>query len=335
MVPFVASDFNVKLISENDEASLFAARRKDVWHFVYASISHNQDTGHPSVTTHITQRHIPRYLMVEAIDSLKRFDDLTGKRSNGVHLVDSLSQAIGICSINKGIYGIDIFQSPGGFPKEFCRLLEEDIPLLEAARKKVKADGDLYLLPKAKSYKKFPVAAPAKRLIEAIAFEREYRKKLDPHKFGIYSAFCTWRDFCYGAEITIDMIEGFVDRQFVFDADDFEDDEFLDLALAVQTKLLSMPIWGKGIQVSRDEAVPILAEGMAKLTSIQRAQFYLMNGMHAGGLFLPLAQVLGLNSWEDYEIRSRDFQLDSPEDQALRTETAFIRLLGDLGADIS
>ncbi|MCC7279216.1 MAG: hypothetical protein IT487_13000 [Chromatiaceae bacterium] len=287
------------------------------------------------MTTHITQRHIPRYLMVEAIDSLKRFDDLTGKRSNGVHLVDSLSQAIGICSINKGIYGIDIFQSPGGFPKEFCRLLEEDIPLLEAARKKVKADGDLYLLPKAKSYKKFPVAAPAKRLIEAIAFEREYRKKLDPHKFGIYSAFCTWRDFCYGAEITIDMIEGFVDRQFVFDADDFEDDEFLDLALAVQTKLLSMPIWGKGIQVSRDEAVPILAEGMAKLTSIQRAQFYLMNGMHAGGLFLPLAQVLGLNSWEDYEIRSRDFQLDSPEDQALRTETAFIRLLGDLGADIS
>ena len=56
-----------------------------------------------------------------------------------------------------------------------------------------------------------------------------------------------------------------------------------------------------------------------------------MNGMHAAGLFLPLATILGLCDFDEYAYRAcHHFQPDSPEEQDRRKETAFIRLYGEL-----
>ena len=56
--------------------------------------------------------------------------------------------------------------------------------------------------------------------------------------------------------------------------------------------------------------------------------------MHQCGLFLPLAQILGLNSYENYiEWKTYEFQPDSDEEQGLRYEIEIIKLLGELGVD--
>ena len=79
------------------------------------------------------------------------------------------------------------------------------------------------------------------------------------------------------------------------------------------------------------QAVRILSEGMASLTRTQRVQFILMNGMHSAGLFLPLAAVTGVISFDHYAyLITSGLQPDSPEEQDLRKETAYIQLYGEL-----
>lgn len=333
----ISNDFNVKQILKNNEnESFFAIRRKDVWHFLRSSVNCNNEEGVLSMNTEITQQHTPRYLVAEAIYSLINYNKLFREKYNEKDPVATVeSDRIGFFSRGNKSYDISLIKTENGLPKEFCEILEEDIETYQIAKEKVKFQDNLYILPRAKSYHKNPVASPYKRLIESISFEREYRKRLDAHKFGIYSAFCTWRDFCFETELQKSIIEELVDFQFGFDAEEIDFEPFLHVASAVQEQLLKKSIWGKGISVNRDEAVDILEEGFRKLSSIQIAQFTLMNGMHQGGLFLPLAQVLGLNSWERYIEWSTDgFQPDSDEEQVIRTETAFIRMLGDLGTEI-
>jgi hypothetical protein len=328
----IPSDFHVDLIFRAKNKALFAAKRKFHWHFVKATSETNDGYTHND----IAQRHIPRFLMCEVINSLKRFDELVrDENNNGLPLSSYESDQVGMYSVDLGRYNIDLIQTPEGLPKWFCEFLEEDLPIFELAKSKVKFEDDLYVLPRSKSYTKKPVASKSKRLIEAIAFERETRKKLDARQFGIYSAFCTWKDFCEDVIKERHFYEELVDGQFEYDAEDSDYGDFMDLALKVQNQLLDKPIWGVGINVDRDEAVDLLAKGMSQLTSIQLAQFTLMNGMHQGGLFLPLAQVLGLNSYESYiEWKTSEFQPDSEEEQALRSEIAIIKLLGELGEDM-
>jgi hypothetical protein len=328
----IPSDFHVDLIFKVKDRALFAAKRKFHWHFVRAT----SETIDSFTNNDIAQRHIPRFLMCEVISSLKRFDELVrDENNNGLPLSSYESDQVGMYSVDLGRYNIDLIKTPEGLPNEFCEFLEEDLAVFELAKSKVKFENDLYVLPRSKSYTKKTVASKSRRLIEAIAFERETCKKLDARQFGIYSAFCTWKDFCEDVIEERHFYEELVDGQFEYDAEDSGYGDFMDLALKVQIQLLDKPIWGVGINVDRDEAVNLLAKGMSQLTSIQLAQFTLMNGMHQGGLFLPLAQVLGLNSYEKYvEWKTDDYQPDSEEEQGLRYEIEIIKLLGELCEDI-
>jgi hypothetical protein len=328
----IPSDFDVELLYKAKNSALFAAKRKFHWQFVRAT----SETIDGFTNNDIAQRHIPRFVMCEVIHSLKSFNDIArDKHNKGMPITSYEGDQVGMYSVDKGRYNIDLIQTPKGLPKDFSKRLEEDLPVFELAKSKVKFKNDLYVLPRSKSYTKKPVASKSRRLIEAIAFERETCKKLDARQFGIYSAFCTWKDFCENVIKERHFYEELVDGQFEYDAEDSGYGDFMDLALKVQNQLLDKPIWGEGINVDRDEAVDLLAKGMSQLTSIQLAQFTLMNGMHQGGLFLPLAQVLGLNSYDKYiEWKTYEFQPDSDEEQALRSEIAIIKLLGELGEDI-
>ena len=127
-------------------------------------------------------------------------------------------------------------------------------------------------------------------------------------------------------ETITEIIKG----QFEYTVDDV-DEETLDLFMKVQEKALSQPIWGRGITMELSQAVRILSEGMASLTRTQRVQFILMNGMHSAGLFLALAAVTGVISFSHYAyLITSGLQPDSPEEQDLRKETAYIQLYGEL-----
>ena len=80
-----------------------------------------------------------------------------------------------------------------------------------------------------------------------------------------------------------------------------------------------------------EEAIPIVSEGMKKLSRTKRVQFILMNGMHGAGLFLPLAVLADVIRFQSYGFfLCQSYQPDSEEEQILRKQSAYIKLYGEL-----
>lgn len=325
MLPLIGNDFDVNLIESSDSGGIFIGKRTDVLHFLRAAVQEDNGNFH----NRTSQTHIPRFLLAEAIHGQEEFNRLTRDEStDGIPMATPECSEIGLFSRGTSVFDLEGFVTSSGIPKT---LWEGDQKIYEDAVGKVKEIDGLYTLPRSKSFSGNPVASPSRRLIEAIAFERAVCKKLNARRFGIYSAFCTWKDFCEDVIKPRSFFEELVDGQLIYDADEDDYGSFMDLAVLVQDELFSKHIWGKGVEVDRDEAVNIVQEGFSKLSDIKLAQFILMNGMHDGGLFLPLAQVLGLNSWDTYiEWKTYPYQPDSEEEQSIRTETAIIKMLGDL-----
>lgn len=336
------ADFDVDLIGTCDESALFGALRKGgservstsngpwqthvmgVWHFVAV-------TGEGRMFQ-TRQWHVPRYEMAREMAQRKKIFDQFGDRTSspiagdiaGLHMRMANPENLAVHLPGGVIFQID---------PAFTQILQSDIPLLEKAREKIRErDGGFYI-PRLKTAAGHPVESASVALLEAIAFEKLTRPRMTAGNFGIYSAFCTYRDFETSIKMPDSLIRELLADQFEYDPKDVPA-EIHELFLSAQHRLLSQPVWGRGIKMSIDEAAPILAEGMASLTRMQRVQFILMNGMHAAGLFLPLAAILGLCDFEEYAYRAcQRFQPDSHEEQDRRKETAYIRLYGELAGE--
>ena len=342
LISMTKAEFNVDLISKYDESALFGALRKGgservstangpwqthvmgVWHFVAVTGSGNM--------FQTRQWHIPRYEMAREMAQRKKVFDQFGDRTSspiageiaGLHMRMANPENLAVHLPGGEVFAIH---------PAFTLKLQSDIPLLEKAREKVRErDGEFYI-PRLNTAAGHAVQSSTQSLVEAIAFEKATRPRMTAGNFGIYSAFCTYRDFDMSIQAPDSMIPGLLECQFQYDPEEIPA-EIHELFLTTQHRLLSQPVWGRGIQMSSDEAAPILAEGMASLTRTQRVQFILLNGMHAAGHFLPLAALLGLCDFDEYAYRMcQAWQPDSPEEQDRRRETAFIRLYGELAGN--
>lgn len=342
MISTTKIDFDVDVIATSGESALFAALRKGgteristhngprqthvmgVWHFVAVS-------GQGNNTFQMRQWHIPCFKMANALRIQESFFKSESypapiylnfmplpTRMHGRHKFEFLMGSDG-----KGFH-VD---------ESFVLNLKNDIPLLEKAREKVRERDGEYFIPRLKTAAGHPVQSPSRELLEAIAFEKLTRPRMTAGNFGVYSAYCTYRDFDDSIQMPDSLIQELLEGQFQYDPDEISDD-IHELFLNTQRQLLSKPIWGRGIEMTVAEAAPILAEGMASLTRSQRVQFILMNGMHTSGLFLPLATILGLCDFDDYAYQMCSaWAPDSPEEQDCRKETAYIKLYGELAGD--
>jgi len=342
MISQTKIDFDVDLVGTCGESALFATLRNGgaervstvnglwqthvmgVWHFVAV-------TGQGNLFQ-TRQWHIPRYEMAREMAQRKEVFDQFGDRSGSpiIGEIGGLPTRMGSpekleVPLEDGlIFSID---------PEFTWKLQADIPLLEKAREKVRERDGEFFIPCLKTAAGHPVQSSSKELLEAIAFEKATRPRMTAGNFGIYSAFCTYRDFDMSTKAPDSMIREILAAQFEYEPEEIPA-EIHELFLTTQHRLLSQPVWGRGIEMEIDEAAPILAEGMASLTRTQRVQFILMNGMHSAGLFLPLATLLGLCDFDEYAHRMcQAWQPDSPEEQDRRKETAYIRLYGELAVD--
>jgi hypothetical protein len=215
-------------------------------------------------------------------------------------------------------------------PKEFIRSLQSDVPLLEKAVARVKERSGLYVVPNLTTPAGHAVESACQELVEAVAFEKATRPRMSAENFGIYSAYCTDRDFSTSTEMPDSLLRDLLAAQHEFDATEVSD-ETHELFAKTQAALFGQSIWGRGIKMSIDEGLPLLNQGMKTLTRHQRVQFILMNGMHGAGLFLPLATVTGAVSFRSYADRMcQHWQPDDLEEQDRRHETAYIRLYGEL-----
>lgn len=320
----ISDDFDATLWVSEKDSLLFGAARKDLWHFIRADYSEAEE-GFSN--TNINQVHLSRYEIacdVQALLFLHKQRKGTGIREK---LVVSES---GIAICNNGRFDLRMLPTKAGLSKEISAEFEAECEILERARSQLKHSGGVYILPRHKTFSKKPVSSESLKLMEAIAFEKEVRGKLNYRDFGIYSAFCTLMDFCIDKPVDLSEIRDHIEGQFSYDPADIGEG-FRNLAMDVQSKLFERPIWGPGIDMAVDEAIASLAKVMSRLSSVQRAQFVLMNGMHGAGLFLPLAVVSDVASFEDYiSWKTSHLQPDSNEEQSIRRDVAYIKLLGDL-----
>jgi hypothetical protein len=320
MIEVTARDFNVEQIASNSEFTLYGALRENLWHFVGLQCPAGN-------VNRVEQLHIPRYQMAEMFPTLIRAGEQhpTIRPIQNESLVLLQGDKIGFVGFGNWFPGQDLPLST-----EFTERLRSDLPLLDEAQKLVEEKDDIYFLMSETTPAGHPVESPSYKLIQAIAFEKLTLGKLDAGNFGIYSAYCTYRDFETSVQMPDDLIAQLIEGQFEYSPDDV-DAEVMQMFMDAQKKVLTQPIWGEGISMCLADAAKILSKGMASLTRTKRVQFILMNGMHSAGLFLPLAAVTGVISLNQYSsLKSQGHQPDSPEEQDLRKETAYIQLYGEL-----
>lgn len=319
-------DFNVGPIVSKDNFTLLGELRDGhpagVCHFVLLNSVGNKINS-------IQQLHIPRFKMVEA---LHRLDNSYPSESyEKPLLVDWMPFPAVIRGRNK-ISFVTNDKTELMIDESFVHQMRKDLHFLETAKTRVQSVGNGFGLPDAKTPNDNPVESDSERLLQAIAFEQLTMGRLDARNFGIFSAFCTYRDFDTSIMMNEELIIELVEGQFQYKPTDVDPDT-IDLFMGVQQKVLSQPIWGHGIAMNKALAAKILTKGMDSLTRTQRVQFILMNGMHGAGLFVPLAAVLGAINFNKYaSLVCQGFQPDSNEEQDRRNESAYIELYGELAS---
>ncbi len=314
MLAMIPDDFHVKLIFQSDRCSLFAARRVDVWHIVLATsrkISANQES------IDLGQFHWPRYSVARAL------------AANGCAECPAMIRELGFTFDAKestlSLGGV-ICPLPGGLVAD----IRGDVDSLKRASSKVVTESGGFKVADAATSRGQSVVAECKSLAEAIAFERETRSDLDPHRFGVYSAFCTWHDFLRDDPSKQERIAaGMAEEMVGWDPGSIGDDVYWNSVFTIQERLWGTRIWGPEVDAEQEVLNDAFSRAFKRLSSIQFAQFVLMNGMHRGGPFHPLAALLGVIDFADYKYwRTREFQPDSQEEQNIRTQSSFIELLG-------
>jgi hypothetical protein len=346
MLQVIPNDFTVELIWNEGPDALFGALRKGgreviaategswethtcgVWHFVAPASA--AEAG-PIQRCGIRQWHVPRYTMAEALDEVRL--DCGEKATGGRYRLVGPEFAIGVNSAGT------VYWIPGplggraiAVPPAMLKLLEADISRLQSARSLIAETNGGYSYDGIRTAAGHQIRHESRRLVEAIAFEKKTLPRLQAGNFGIYSAFCTFRDFDVAREMPDDLMQMLVLGQWNYDVSDVSSD-VMEMFVEVQRRLLSQPIWGPGLGVSESEAARILGKGMRTLRMEKRVQFVLMNGMHGAGLFLPLAVLTDCIDFEQYaQYVTQGFAQDSGEEQDRRKHVAYIALYGELAA---
>ena len=218
MIEVTARDFNVEQIASNSEFTLYGALRKGgteeveaaqgtwethlagVWHFVGLQCPGGN-------VNRVEQLHIPRYKMAEMLPDLIRAGEQhpTIRPIQNESLVLLQGDKIGFVGFGNWFPGQDLPLST-----EFTERLRSDLPLLDEAQKLVEEKDDIYFLSSETTPAGHPVESPSYELIQAIAFEQLTLGNLDAGKFGIYSAYCTYKDFETSVKMPDELISQLV-----------------------------------------------------------------------------------------------------------------------------
>jgi hypothetical protein len=322
MTQAITSDFEVEQVAEDKNWILFASERKDFFRFVEYDTKGNQ----------VTQHHIPHLAVARAIETAEAGrSELT---EEGQAYVATVQGEISIASRIGG----EMFLVIRGDAVPFSVLrgalderLKRVAPTLTAARKKIVFENGRYGIPGATTtHQDNPLSSVSKDLIEGIAFEQALRRRLYGRDFGLYSAFCTHVDFPCALHKQ-SCIKELLDRHFECYGEGFPDNGLVEVALEVQNKLFPFPIWGPGIAADSARAIEALQSAVAKLDPVQTTQVVLLNGMHGGNVFLTMAAVTGIVTFDKYkEFQTSNLAQASEEEQFLRISTSFIELFGDV-----
>jgi hypothetical protein len=341
----IPSDFRVTKVSDAGGNKFYAGFSGGLWHFVWANATVDE-TGNQFHHS-INQAFIPRFLFAGELQ--RQLDFASSAKEEGTSVdhksdqVRSDENQVFASEAIWGVFSVGVTKSdqiflvhtekgyvyPLGEASDWAR---NDLDLLRNARAKVLNEGDIFFLAAGKTHGGLPISYPSQRMIEAISFEREVYGKLDPvNFFELFSAFCTLVDSPFSRSFEEDYVKLLVDEQGSLLAEDapvWLADLFMDLQDAVFD---GHRIWGGDGTIHSTDAVLFVSEGLKKLSDVQRCQLVLLRDLHSPLPFISLAVVVGMLSFNTYaDLLCEGLQPDSDQELAIRCQSAFIDLLGQI-----
>lgn len=330
----VARDFGVELLCRSEHAALFWAihkrpsggfdgtNRAGLWHFV--------EVVDQEGVVSTSQWHIPRFTMADRLRFVQSvspaYCPISSELALGLTLVLHAPGKFSI--VTKSL------SSPTPLPPAVAKQLRMDLKILARAKAEVSCDDeDDYSLAGATTPEGSPVRSSSEELIAATAFEWLTTGGLYAFSFGAYSAHCTCLDFKESERMSDAYIANLVDNSL---AEDVGETRKVVRGWFAETerRLFNTPIWSKYSKTNSRQASRALSKAMAKLTRTQRVQFLWLNVMFEPSVMMPLAVLSGVIRFEEYaNARCESWQPDSPEEQGLRMETAWIKLYCEVAGD--
>jgi hypothetical protein len=331
----IEDDFDVKKISESDMVSFYAATKGGLWHFVWSHRDFEDPRGQNLSNYSINQAYIPRYSLAAELKERLEFISLIGDEeidSENVLVGDEFWPGffVGVTSDKR----VMLVTTAGYvYPLHSAALIAiGDIARLEAASAAVMEDDGAFVLPSVLTNAGNRVSYKNKRLVDAVSFERELHSELDPvNRFEIFSAFCTLVDSSLSRNLPKSYVERIVHEQKHINVEDVGD-EVAQLLLQIQNTIFpTSPVLGDEDDVSSDTLTGAVSDTLGSLNDAQRCQFVLLRDLHQALFLINLAAVTGTISFQKYcETMTIEVAPDSPTEQAIRSQSAFIELLGIL-----
>jgi len=299
--PLIVQDFAVLPIAIKENNAVYARRRERVWHFV-------RQFKHDSRIT-LEQFHFCRYEVARQV------------KSEVGTSTDAYAEAINDLFYERT--GMNFLNRPE-LPAQLAQQIAEDVRALDVAQRKVEDVAGEYQASGVRTQAGHAVTHKSREFMDAIQFENVIHGSLDARRFGIYSAYCTYRSFILGKGISIEMARGLVDGQLAYAPENISGD-YVDLVLQMQKECLGEVYWGPDVKVRRDRFVQAVHDTLNRLTAIQQTQFVLSSGMQNDGLFLPLGLAAAVLTNETYNyFQTANYQADSMQEQQVRTDAAII-----------
>ena len=325
-VAMIQQDFDADVWSTAGEITLLGALRRDVWLLLPA--------GTQGQVTSMSEIYVPRYLLAETASRLEESLDHARPGPGEVSAWMRVWAHVSLRITSNGVWELAINGLAFTLPEAVAAAIKHDVELWREAARSIDQDGERYVLPGDTTHAGHPIDFSSRRPIQAIAFEKRIRGELDATDFGIYSAFCTMRDFPSSRRLSDTICEEALDLQFsYFDPETIPDDVLAAIAVT-QRELLGRELWGPGITERSIGDTQTLSCALLRLAPVQHTQFVLLSGMYNCGLLVVLATILGHLSFERYgALKCEGLQADSEEEQETRTHLAYIQMLGELMGD--
>jgi len=331
----IEDDFDVQKIFENTKVSFYAAARGGLWHFVWAHRNIEDGLSPNFSNFSISQVHIPRYSLAAELKARLQFISLivpNGSNSEDLLVGEEFWPGflVGVTSDRN----ILLVTSKGfAYPlHSVASIAIDDIAMLDAASNAVMEDNGDFFLPSVLTNAGNRVSHKSKKLVDAVSFERELHKELDPvNRFEIFSAFCTLIDSPLSRKLPRTYVECIIREQQSIDVEDVRY-EVAELLLQIQGAILpTAPVLGADEDVLLETLIEAASDMLGRLSDSQRCSYVLLRDLHQALLLINVAAVTGAISFQKYcETMTIEVAPDSSIEQTIRSQSAFIELLGIL-----
>ena len=319
MIDVIPYDFDVKILSNQEDACLFYGFKKGYVHFV------------KYYGQYIVQQHIPRFEFARCFEILLR----TEIDNPAMPVADKFNTRLMAAKYSQEDYSI--FFGKHMFPLklsesiEFFKDIQKDVKKYKAAMKSVKREGDKFFIDTIVSAYGSELFTDDGNsdILTAIAFENKIFKNLTASPpvsiYALYSMLLEKKYVFTSAEFG-----AMAEKHFSIVPEELGED-LKNIYDKVQSNYFSDLSADTGKEYTTIEKTKKIKKAYSSLKPYQKSQFAELFDVHGVPFFLIFAFVSDIiDVFEYFDIISRGYQPDSDQEQSIRYESSVIASFGKL-----